>query len=211
MADRRAARYAGSNAPSAILITSMLSSSPPSCRPGCRSPSSRSHRRPSAPPSRTACTTGADWLGRPDRLEPGREAAVARTARSGLGTVAGGWLPSAPGAGGSARRWACSPFGLITPSSGDSTALGVADPGAQPGGGTLVRVLATSGAVLGAIIVSSAPGPAYFRQPGLPQIWLATQPIPCRPRSRRLDGSPPSNSRSRRRGRRADAASPGGA
>ncbi len=68
---------------------------------------------------------------------------------------------------------------LNHPVAGDSTSLGVADPGAQPGGGTLVRVFATSGAVLGAVIVSTSPGPVYFRQPGLPQIWLASQPIPA--------------------------------
>ncbi len=63
--------------------------------------------------------------------------------------------------------------------SGDPAARGVADPDAKSGAGTLVRVLATSGAVLGAVILGNAPGPAYFRQPGLPQIWLASQPLPA--------------------------------
>ena len=62
---------------------------------------------------------------------------------------------------------------LTEPATASPAALGVADPAAPAGAGTLVRVLGTSGAVLAAIILGPDDGPAYVRRPNHPTAWLA--------------------------------------
>jgi hypothetical protein len=68
---------------------------------------------------------------------------------------------------------------LNAPASGTPDSLGVADGTAATGSGTLVRVLAVSGAVLGAMIVQTPhiPGPAIVRRPGDPQAWVANRRV----------------------------------
>ena len=67
---------------------------------------------------------------------------------------------------------------LDHPASGTPAALGVADPNAPAGAGTLVRILATSGALLGSLIVGAPTGPAYVREVREDQVWLASRHIP---------------------------------
>ena len=63
---------------------------------------------------------------------------------------------------------------LLHTVSGSPASLGVANPSEREGAGTLVRVLAVSGAVLAAIILGPETGPSYVRRPGLPTVWLAS-------------------------------------
>lgn len=63
---------------------------------------------------------------------------------------------------------------LDRPVDGTPEQLAVADPDAVAGAGTLVRVLAVSGALLGSIIVGPADGPPYVRRPGEAVVWLAS-------------------------------------
>ena len=67
---------------------------------------------------------------------------------------------------------------LDRPVSGAPASFGVADPDAPAGAGTLVRVLAPSGALLGSLIIGPEGGPAYVRQHGMDQVWLANHHIP---------------------------------
>ncbi len=63
---------------------------------------------------------------------------------------------------------------FLQPAGTDPGAAGLADPhGPSANSGTLIRVLSTSGAVLGAIIVSEKPG-NLVRRPGEDTVWQAS-------------------------------------
>jgi hypothetical protein len=66
---------------------------------------------------------------------------------------------------------------LVKPAEGALYPLGLSDP-AKPGGGTLVRVLGVSGAVLAAIIAGE-PSPGHYtaRRPGDNQAWVTNGPV----------------------------------
>ncbi|WP_158742698.1 hypothetical protein [Acidisphaera sp. L21] len=68
---------------------------------------------------------------------------------------------------------------LVAPATGAPESLGVADESSKSGSGTLVRVLAVSGAVLAAMIVQgdSASEPPIVRRPNDPQAWVANRRV----------------------------------
>ena len=161
---------------------------PPSCsRPSWRWPSAwrcspRFPSRSGPPALRSPCPSlAANWL-LADRIELSHAAAVLTLERRGqvwgLAREAGYPIRRDKA---DALTDALLALRLVRPAQGVPDAIGVGDPGTEAGG-TLVRIRAASGAVIGAVILPSVAPPAgqvsYVRRPREETAWVASNAVP---------------------------------
>ena len=180
MADRPRARYAGPMQMRFLLLAALgLGAS-------CVIGGVLLDRAPAAPAPKLACPVLAGRLASADRIELTHAGQVLWLERRGAvwGLARQGGYPVRPGRA-EALTGALLSVKLLKPATGTLDARGLGDP-SQPGpaGGTLVRVLGTSGAVLCAL-VAGPPGTELARRPGDAEGWITNAPIPA---SADLDG-----------------------
>ncbi len=172
MADRRWARYAGAMQMRFLLLAAL----------GLGASSVVGavllERAPAPPAPKLACPVLAGRLATADRIELSHAGQVLWLERRGAvwGLGRQGGYPAQPGRA-EALIDTLVALKLVKPAPGTLTAQGLADP-SQPGpaGGTSVRVLGISGAVLCAV-VAGPPGTDLARRQGDTAGWTASPPL----------------------------------